>query len=116
MLTTITDVIEAANEGDEIPEFLADPETGEDAFQVTYVSTDAWRGFYNSQPVNGGWVKVDEGWMTGDWGDAPAGHSSSEVKEKLDAMAAERDTVVVFLPTSNVFSTGYDVYQRALLQ
>lgn len=111
MLYIENTLIEAASSGDDFPEMLDDPITGEPAFRVSYVRTDAWRGYHETSPLDGsGWMKVDGGWVTGDWPDAPAEAQESNVKAKLDALAEDQDVVVVFAPTSNVFSTVYDVY------
>ena len=108
--------IDAVNLGEEIPEELEID--GEPAFELEYHSTDAWRGYYNAVPIEGsGWEKLDEGWMTGDYDDAPTEARSSSVEEKVNRLAGELDEkdcdlAVVFAPTSNVFSTGYDLFKR----
>jgi hypothetical protein len=86
---------------DEAVAHCSDPSTkGDDWF-------DGWE---EDAPI--AWEKVDEGWLTGDWDDAPAGHSESEVKAKLDKLAEDADILVVFAPSSNVFSTTYDCFLR----
>lgn len=114
MLYTLTDAIEAVNQGEDIPDVLADPTNGDEAFRLNYISTDAWRGYYAAEALEGsGWVKQDDGWMTGEWDDAPEEARGSNVEAKLNALAEDQDVVVVFAPTSNVFSTSYDVFVRA---
>jgi hypothetical protein len=113
MLHPLTELIQAANQSEEMPDVLADPLTGEDAFDVRYVRTDGWRGFYETTAREGsGWTKVDEGWMTGDYPDAPLESRASSVQAKVERLAEEADVVIVFAPSSNVFSTIYDVYVR----
>lgn len=114
MLYTLTQPIVAVNEGEDIPEVLADPIDGEDAFKLNYISTDAWRGYWEAEALeDSGWVKADDGWMTGEWDDAPVEARSSSVEAKLTALAEDQDVVAIFMPTSNVFSTSYDVFVRA---
>lgn len=96
-----------------IPEQIFAPD-GTAIATVKYVRTDAWRGHYDTDPIEGsGWERIDEGWVTGNWDDAPAGCSADEVEAKLEEYARDAEVVVVGLPTSNVFSTAYDVYRRA---
>jgi hypothetical protein len=97
----------------EVPKVLADPVTGEDAFNVSWHSTDAWRGYYNVEPIDpDAWDKLDEGAVCGEWEDVPPGTRTSEVEDKLDKLAEERDIIIIPAPTSNVFSMGYDCYAR----
>jgi signal peptidase I len=102
--------IEAVNSGTDTP----------DAFYLRstlvatskWISTDGWRGYTKIVPEPG-FKEVEASWLTGDWSDAPAGHSESEVEAKIEALEAEYgDVVVIFAPTSNVFSTSYAVIVR----
>jgi hypothetical protein len=113
MLYTDSTLVEAENSGEEMPEQILDPETGAPLARVFYTRTDGWRGHWDTEPVEGsGWVRVEQGWVTGAWDDAPAGHSGPEVETRLNAMGEDQDTLVVMTPTSNVFAMGFDVYQR----
>jgi hypothetical protein len=88
-------------------------------FQAKWKSTDGWRGYYETVPDKGsGWEKMDEGWVTGNWEDA-GDNAASKVEAKMIEMnakvkAAGGEMVLVTAPTSNVFSTGYDVFIRGL--
>lgn len=83
--------------------------------RLKYHSTNAWRGYWDAEPVKKhGWTKLDSDWITGDWDDAPEGHASSDVESKLKALAKQyakthQDVLVIYTPTSNVFSSSYDV-------
>jgi hypothetical protein len=108
-------VAEAEFGGDEtpIPEFIFDPEdASKPVAKVVYKHTDAWRGHYDTEPLDG-WKRVGEGANCGDWEDAPPGTSNREVEEYVAKLEAEHETVLVIaLPTSNVFSTAFDVLAR----
>lgn len=88
-------------------------------FIIRYVKTDAWRGYMEARARKGtGWRKVDEidgeklaGWCTGEWDDAPEGTRGSELHRLLSKLEAD-EAKIIFLPTSNVFSTAYDVFVR----
>lgn len=106
----INDAIDAINEGNEVPSKIGD-------FKIKYISTDGWRGYYQAIPTKKSkWIAVDSSWITGNWDDA--GENASDNKqtelELMDAQAKKdgKEMVVVFLPTSNVFSTAYDVFIR----
>ena len=109
----INDCINAINEGREIPARIKD-------FKIKYISTDGWRGYYKAEPTKkSGWVELDSDWVTGNWEDAPSGHGGSEVENKLTRVVKEIKKLggeirIVFLPTSNVFSTAYDVFIRGV--
>lgn len=119
-LLQVTEAIDCVNEGRDIPSFIK--LNNQNAFRLKYVHTDGWRGYYDCQPVKkAGWVLADldsaSSWVTGDWSDAPEGHAASDVESKVDAYAKQQeargyDTCIVFTPTSNVFSTSYDVFTR----
>ena len=109
-LLTNTEAIEAVNAGEDIPEEI---EVGGELIRLEYHSTDAWRGYWDAVATDGsGWEKIDEsGWMTGDYDDAPLEARGSSVEEKVNRIADELDAdgydvLVVFTPTSNVFSTS----------
>jgi hypothetical protein len=112
MLYTDATLIEALNEGEDTPETIADPFTGEPAFRVGYEHSDGWRGRHTTEPIVEGWEKVGHETMCGEWADAPPGTRSSEVEARLDAMAEDDDILVIACPTSNVFAMGADVYRR----
>lgn len=118
MLYVNNEAIVAANTGEDFPETLTVDDAA--AFQLEYIRTSAWRGYYQATPIeDSGWEKVKDGWVTGDYDDAPSEARYSNVKARLDALAAEGeeegfDVCVVFAPTSNVFSTGYDVFKRSM--
>lgn len=112
MLYTDSTMIDAVNSGDDMPETIYDPFTGEPGFSVAWHSTDAWRGYYETIPLVEGWEKVDEGAVCGEWDDVPPGTRSSDVEAKLNALAETDDILVIIAPTSNVFSMGYDAYRR----
>lgn len=107
----ITDAIDAVNEGRDVPRRIGE-------FTLAWKSTDGWRGYYSVTASRvSKWERIDSDWMTGDWEDA-GDHAGSSVEKKLDALAdqleAEGFEMAVFCaPTSNVFSTGYDVFKRA---
>jgi hypothetical protein len=118
---TNTEAIDAVNNDNNLGVYLRDDE-GNRAWSLVYVSTDGWRGYYNAVATKKhGWIKVDGDWMTDNWDDAPTGNSSDEVADKLDRMAEEyarqgKKMAVVYTPTSNVFSTSYDVFTKELPQ
>lgn len=109
-----TEAIDAMNEGEEIPDEI---EVGGEIIRIEW-KAEGYRGFYDSIPsVTSAWEQIDEGWVTGDYDDAPEDARSSNVEAKLNKLAADLDAegydcAAVFMPTSNVFSTGYDVYKR----
>ena len=88
-------------------------------FIISYHKSDGWRGWYEAKARKGtGWRKVEEvdgiklpGWMTGEWEDAPENTKGSELDKLLKKLKAS-EIKVIFLPTSNVFSTAYDVFVR----
>ncbi len=115
----LDDCIAAINNGGSVPYRIGLNKE----FRIKYKHTDGWRGYYYSElvkTVNDSlhgphWehLKDAEGWMTGDWDDA------SRVERSFEDLAAflateGKEMLVIFLPTSNVFSTAYDVYARKL--
>lgn len=102
--------IEAVNNGTDIP----------DAFYHKtrligtrkYVATDGWRG-YNTITAQPGWKHAGEGTNCGGWDDTPAGTNETEVERDIKALEAKHgDVWVIWTPTSNVFTTGYDALVR----
>jgi hypothetical protein len=76
-----------------------------------YVSTDAWRGYYNTTIE--GWVNVLDGWTTGSWGD-PIADRKANFNEWAEALLTQEiyapcSVAIVTDPTSNVFSTAITV-------
>ena len=110
-METITQAIDAINDGRDVPKKIGD-------FKLKWISTDAWRGYYDATATKkSGWIKAGSNWLTGNWGDAPSGHSSGEVETTLEEMEKQahlegKEMAVIYLPTSNVFSTAYDVFLR----
>ena len=86
-------------------------------FSIKYHSTDGWRGYYSAIPTKKSkWQEIESSWVTGDWSDAGE-NSSSCIMQKLDALydkiiSENKEMIVVCAPTSNVFSTGYQVFVR----
>lgn len=118
MLIINNNCVEAYNEGQDIPKFLYDQD-GVKAFHIRWHSSDAWRGYYEAKAVHGsGYKKIDyEGWVTGNWSDAPEEAQSDNVEAKLNELAREYaakgyNVTAVFLFTSNVFSTAFDVFVK----
>lgn len=110
--TIINEAFKAINRGEDIPKRIGD-------FHIVYHSTDAWRGYYEAKPTKkSGWTKIDESWVTGNWSDAGE-NSSDSIEERLDQLAkkvkkAGGEMAVIFLPTSNVFSTSWEAYVRGI--
>lgn len=106
-----TEYIDAINE-DRKPVKIPD-------FRIKYIATDGWRGYNVAKPSKKSkWIPIDSDWVTGNWEDA-GDNSSDNIEEKLrklgdriEAMGGE--FIVIFLPTSNVFSTAYDSFVRGL--
>lgn len=110
MIYRDTTAIEAVNNGQDTPDAFYAKST----LMATskWKSTDGWRGYTEIIPEPG-FVKVDDDWVTGDYDDAPDGHASSSVEDKLKRLEQKYGTIyVIYTPTSNVFSTGYDVLIR----
>ena len=85
-----------------------------DDFTIKYIATDGWRGYYTAKPNSKDWQEVDSDWITSNWSDA-GDNASDTVEEKLDQMAHKYESkgkqmAVIFLQTSNVFSTNYQVF------
>lgn len=76
-----------------------------------YVSTDAWRGYYNT--TIDGWIDVLDGWTTGSWGD-PIADRKANFNVWAEALLTNEiyppcSVAIVTDPTSNVFSTAITV-------
>lgn len=116
MLILNTDAIQAVNEGKDTPAYI---KVGlQNVVKFKYMDTDAWRGYFKAVPLKkAGWIHVKDGWVTGDWDDALSEAQSSNVEAGLKELGKVNDrrgydTLVVFAPTSNVFSTGFDVFEK----
>lgn len=106
-----TTTIDAINGGYDMPMRIRDPlEPGRLIGTLKYVSTDGWRGYYSLKPT-ARYKRVGEDWVTGDWDDAIAAeHGETPTEAKFKALEQQYgDIYVVYSPTSNVFSTAYDV-------
>ena len=111
-ITVIAEFANAHAAGEEHPGFITHPETGERIAEMRWVSTDAWRGYWDAVPADG-WKKVGEGTNTGSWSDSPRGTSNDEVEAEINLLAEEHGQVVVIVGgSSNVFSMPYDVLAR----
>lgn len=122
MLYIDTSAIDAVNEGRDTPAwiFIGSNKVA----KLGYKHTDGWRGYYTCTATKKhGWQEVDPdqiniaGWVTGDWDDAPEGAQSSNVENRLQEYAKHNDargfdTLAVFAPTSNVFSTAIYVFEK----
>lgn len=112
-IIVINDVAEAHYGGDETPEEVTHPETGEVIATIAWHSSDAWRGYNEATPVDG-WVKVGEGCNCGSWEDTPPGTSDSECEAQIRELAEKHGEVyVVLCGGSNVMAMQYDVLARA---
>lgn len=119
---TNNEAIEAVNDGRDIPSKVGDSKE----FRVKYIRTDGWRGYYQAKVIKSkasGWELYNgktAGWVTGNWDDAGS-NASDTVEDELDQIAAKtkeagREMLVIFLPSSNVFSTIYDIFTRPLIK
>lgn len=87
-------------------------------FEIKWTAINGWRGYNKVIPTKkSGWQLVKSDWITDNWSDAPEGNSSEAVEEELNKLNAKvkamgGEMVVIFTPTSNLFSTGYDVFVR----
>jgi hypothetical protein len=112
-VTVIPDVANAHYAGEDVPDEVYHPETGEHVAHVGYHHTDGWRGYYEAEPVDG-WRKVGEGVNCGSWDDTPPGTSDEECQRQVEELAEEYGEVVLVLcGGSNVFALQYDVLARA---
>lgn len=109
----IPDVANAHYNSEEVPEFVLSPVTGDIIAKTNYHSSDAWRGWWEVEPVEG-WRKVGDGCNVGDWPDAPSGCSDRECKEEINQFAEQYGEVyVVLCGGSNVMAMQYEVLARA---
>lgn len=118
MLYINSKCVEAYNETGETPSYITDHE-GNRAFHLVWHDTDGWRGYYEAKPVKKyGWEKIDyEGWCGGHWEDTPEDARDDVIDSKLKKLAKEYahkgyDVEAVFVLTSNVFSTAFDVFVK----
>lgn len=111
MIYRDTTAIEAVNNGADTPDAFYHKST----LMATskWHSTDGWRGYYRVTPEPG-FISIADDWVTGDWDDAIAAeHGETPTEAKLQALEKQyHDIYVIYMPTSNVFSTGYNVLAR----
>lgn len=111
-VTVIAEVADAHYGGEDVPEAVTHPETGEVVGKPVYRSTDAWRGYWEIEPADG-WEKIGGGVNCGYWDDTPPGTSTAECEAEIRALAADHEDVLVVLGGgSNVFAMQYDVLAR----
>lgn len=110
MIYQDTTAIDAVNN---TPDAFYDPKHPSQLIATSkWVNTDGWRGYTDIVP-EAGYKEIAEDWVTGNWSDAPEGNSESEVDAKIKQLESEYGNVyVIFVPTSNVFSTSYSVLVR----
>lgn len=111
--TVISDIADAHYGDGDMPDVIEHPDTGESIATVSYHKTDAWRGYWEADPVEG-WRKVGSGCNCGDWGDTPPGTSNDECEAQISGLVDEfGDVVVLLCGGSNVFAMQYDVLARS---
>ncbi len=86
-------------------------------FMKKWISTDGWRGYYKvTASKKSRWEFISSDWITGDWDDAGDNASSKQearIKKLEEDLAADGyELALVLSPTSNVFSTGMDLFKR----
>ena len=94
-------------------------------FRLEWVSTDGWRGHMEAkatkkskyQKITDRFLRDNDqlaGWLTDAWSDAPQGTQESDIEKALNSyvMGDFTELVIIFLPTSNVFSTCYEIFVR----
>lgn len=92
-------------------DFSEGSKTPKNGFKTKYHATDGWRG-YQDVIAPKGYNKIHETWATGEYEDAGE-NRGSEVKKRIDSLHKKyKNITVVTTPTSNVFSTGVDVYSN----
>lgn len=76
-------------------------------------SSSAWRGYFATDEVFQ-LAKIEDGWMTGDYGDVPWKKDAHSFLEALESgqITAPVPIYVLFEPTSNVFSTATTVLSK----
>lgn len=107
MIYRDTTAIEAVNNGINTP----------DAFyhKTKLIATSKWiaQGYpgYSETIPEAGYKVIASDWVCGDWDDAIAAeHGETPTEAKLAKLEKTHGTIwVIYQPTSNVFSTGYDV-------
>lgn len=77
-----------------------------------YHHSDGWRGYHCTERHMTGITVLDDGWMTGDYGDVPWKRDSHAFMQALldGTITAPATMYVMFEPTSNVFSTATTVF------
>lgn len=92
-------------------------EYGDSAIEMLerrWVSSSAWRGYYETKPKAEGWVEAKNGWTTGDWGDAVS-DSKQDFNEWVSTLLTGESEPpfpmwVIADLTSNVFSTAMTIF------
>lgn len=84
--------------------------------KVSYISSSAWRGYYEATPLKSTGYKLlkdDDvaGWLTGEYEDAPAGTQQADYDKAIAKLDAS-EVHIIYLPTSNVFSTAVDIIYK----
>jgi hypothetical protein len=76
-------------------------------------STSGWRGHYETDTILE-LTKIEDGWMTGDYGDVPWKKDSHAFLTALEEgeITPPAPIYVLFEPTSNVFSTATTVMSK----
>ena len=111
-VTVVSTVSDAHFGGEDVPDEVEHPETGEVIGRTRYHQTDGWRGYWVVDAADG-WKKVGEGCNCGDWDDTPPGTSNAECEAQVRALADEHgEVVVVTCGGSNLFAMQYDVFSR----
>lgn len=114
-VAVITSVIDARNEGEDVPDVVQHPYTNEDVATIDWHDSGGYRGWYEATPVQG-WKKVGDGSNCGDWGDTPPGTSNAECEAQIEELAKQYEDIVVVLGGgSNVFCVQYDVLAREVV-
>lgn len=84
------------------------------AFHRSYHTTSGWRGYYETTVA--GFSPIVDGWTTGGWGDAVGARKATFndwAQEIIEGdVTLPFPVVLVFDPTSNVFSTAVTVLIR----
>lgn len=79
-----------------------------------YHHSSGWRGYFCTERKFDGITVLDDGWMTGDWGDVPWKRDMHSFLEALSGgtLVPPAPLYVMFEPTSNVFSTATTIFAR----
>lgn len=97
---------------DECPFVICDCGENETDFAVRWISTDAWRGYYEVAPSpQSGWVELHDDCILA-WSEDAA--ELAEMDKVLRAWMDEHDIPYarVFARSSNVFSQGYTMFVK----